>query len=69
MRLALLRAQKPSAAWPLERPSKIQVPGTPEPVLVKDSIPILYICQLPDGVRTNGVVADVPQFPTTNFHG
>ena len=25
--------------------------------------------QLPDGVRTNGVVAEVPQFPLMNFQG
>ena len=25
--------------------------------------------QLPDGVRTNGVVAEVPRFPLINFHG
>ena len=24
--------------------------------------------QLPDGVRTNGIVAEVPQFPLMNFH-
>ena len=31
--------------------------------------PISLFWQLPDGVRTNGVVAEVPQFSLMNFHG
>ena len=30
---------------------------------------IIYNLQLPDGVRTNRVVAEVPRFPRINFHG
>ena len=31
--------------------------------------PAPKLCQLPDGVRTNRVVTEVPQFSTINFHG
>ena len=31
--------------------------------------PWLISLQLPDGVGTNGVIAEVPRFPIAGFHG